>query len=283
MTRSGRTARRLLAAGCGVTAVLLAAGVGMPLLAQGGGQTVHAGPAPRIDPPTTIDWPQHNLNLHNTRFAEPDGIDTSNVGRLELKWRHQTPPRSIVRSTTPLVVDGIMYFNSGSVLTALDAATGEAVWTFEADPPFSGGGRGPSYADGRIYAFGPTIMYAVDAKTGELVETFGDGGHLQVAQRGAHVQVPRHLPPHGRHDRPGVCDDQPADRGGRQPLHRPALLRGARTRRPADGRRRDDRRRALGVQHRAAGSAGRRLGDREGHLERRQALRRRRLDAAGNR
>ena len=195
MTRSGRTARRLLAAGCGVTAVLLAAGVGMPLLAQGGGQTVHAGPAPRIDPPTTIDWPQHNLNLHNPRFAEPDGIDTSNVGRLELKWRHQTPPRSIVRSTTPLVVDGIMYFNSGSVLTALDAATGEAVWTFEADPPFSGGGRGPSYADGRIYAFGPTIMYAVDAKTGELVETFGDGGHLQVAQAALTFKYPDTYPP----------------------------------------------------------------------------------------
>ena len=196
MTRSGRTTRRLLAVGFGVTVgLLLAAGLALPVLAQGGGQTVHAGRAHRIDPSTTIDWPQHNLNLHNTRFAEPDRINTSNVGGLELKWRHQTPPRSIVRSTTPLVVDGIMYFNSGSVLTALDAATGETVWTFEAEPPFSGGGRGPSYADGRIYAFGPTIMYAVDAKTGELVETFGDGGQLQVASAALTFKYPDTYPP----------------------------------------------------------------------------------------
>ena len=48
MTRSGQTARRLLAAGFGVAAVLLA---GMPALAQGGGQTAHAGRRPESTRP----------------------------------------------------------------------------------------------------------------------------------------------------------------------------------------------------------------------------------------
>ncbi len=195
MTLSGQTWVRLPAGRRAVAAALCVAGLAAPALAQQGGRTTHAGSAPRIDPATTIDWPLHNLDLRNSRFAAPDQIDTANVAGLELKWRHQTPPRSIVRSTTPLVVDGIMYFNSGSVLTALDAATGEPVWTFEADPPFAGGGRGPSYADGRIYAFGPEIMYAVDAATGELIDTFGDRGHLQVARAALTHKYPDDYPP----------------------------------------------------------------------------------------
>ena len=41
----------------------------------------------------TSDWPLHNLDPHNTRFAPLAQIDTSNVRSLELKWSYQTPPR----------------------------------------------------------------------------------------------------------------------------------------------------------------------------------------------
>ena len=108
MTLSGQTWLRLPAGRRAVAAALFVAGLAAPALAQQGGRTTHAGSAPRIDPATTIDWPLHNLDLRNSRFAAPDRITTANVAGLELKWRHQTPPRSIVRSTTPLVVDGIM-------------------------------------------------------------------------------------------------------------------------------------------------------------------------------
>lgn len=179
-----------------VTAVLtLGAFIGAPLAAQEGARTTRAGSAPPVDPDRTVDWPLHNLDLQNTRYARLTQITPANVGSLELRWSHQMPPREIVRATTPLVIDGIMYFNSGSKLTALDAATGDTVWTFEGDPAFPGGGRGPAYGDGKIYAFGPTIMYAVDAKTGELVETFGNNGLLEVASAALTFKYPDTYPP----------------------------------------------------------------------------------------
>ena len=91
---------------------------------------------------------------------------------------------------TPLVVDGVMYVNSGSTLYALDAATGAPVWTFQDEPSFAGGGRGPAYADGRVYAFGSAVMYAVDAGTGTLVSSFGDDGRLEVAREALQFKYP---------------------------------------------------------------------------------------------
>ena len=181
----------------GLVLVLLLGAAGLPpaALAQGGARTTPARPAPVVDPATTIDWPLHNLDTHNTRYAQADRIDASNVGRLELKWTHETPPQALLRSPTPLVIDGVLYFNVGSKLTALDAATGETVWTFEGEPAFTGGGRGPAYADGVIYAFGPELLYAVDAKTGELVESFGADGFLQVAREALTFKYPDTWPP----------------------------------------------------------------------------------------
>ena len=179
----------------GLGFVTLVSGVAPTIVAQESAQTTRVTTAPIVDRSTSTDWPLHNLDLQNTRFARVDQITSSNVGSLVLKWSHQMPPREIIRSATPLVIDGIMYFNSGSKLTALNAMTGETVWTFEGDPEFSGGGRGPAYGDGKIYAFGPTIMYAVDAKTGELVESFGDNGLLEVAREALTFKYPDTYPP----------------------------------------------------------------------------------------
>ena len=166
------------------------------VLAQGRSQTTHVTDAPTIDRVTSTDWPLHNLDLRNSRYAAPDQITPDNVGTLVLKWSHTMPQREIVRATTPLVIHGIMYFNSGSKLTALNAATGDTVWTFEGDPAFaSGRGRGPAYGNGTVYAFGPTIMYAVDAKTGELVESFGRHGMLEVAREALIFKYPDAYPP----------------------------------------------------------------------------------------
>ncbi len=139
------------------------------------------------------DWPLHNLDLHNTRYSSLQQIDTSNVSRLDVSWSFQAPG-GYIGETTPLVVDGVMYFNSGSQLFALDAATGKTVWTFQADQPFRGGGRGPAYGDGRIYAFGNSVMYAVDAKTGKLVESFGKDGLLRIVNNALQFKYPGKYP-----------------------------------------------------------------------------------------
>ena len=174
------TNRRRTAAALGLAAALALRAT--PLPAQGVGE---AGD----------DWPRHNLDEYNSRFSPLDAIDRSNVGSLELKWSMRTDVTMRVGEVTPLVVDGVMYFHSGSTLFAVDGATGEEVWTFEAEEPFTGGGRGPAYGDGRIYAYGQTIMYAVDARTGALVDSFGRDGLLRITNAALTFKYPDTYPP----------------------------------------------------------------------------------------
>ena len=136
------------------------------------------------------DWPLHNYDVKNTRYAPHDQINTSNVDRLVARWTFEMPPKELIASMTPLVVDGVMYFNSGSRLYAVDAATGAVKWTYIHPTAFPGGGRGPAYGDGVIYAFGRGVLYAVDAKTGTPVKSFGDNGALAVAAHALRFKYP---------------------------------------------------------------------------------------------
>jgi outer membrane protein assembly factor BamB len=87
-----------------------------------------------------------------------------------------------------------MFFNTGSNLYAVDAATGVQKWKYTHSTTFSGGGRGPAYGDGVIYAYGRGLMYAVDAKTGKAVESFGNKGTLAVAAQALHFKYPGKYP-----------------------------------------------------------------------------------------
>ena len=130
----------------------------------------------------SVDWPSHNLDAHNTRFARLTTINTSNAHQLTLKWSFDLPAKTTVGSSTPLVVDGLMYFNSGSFVFALDGATGRVAWIKEVQPPYQPGGRGPAYGDGKLFVTGRSMMSAVNAKTGEPVGSFGVKSTLNVAK-----------------------------------------------------------------------------------------------------
>ena len=140
-------------------------------------------------------WPLHNRDLHNSRYAPHDQINTSNVDRLTVDWTFEMPAGGSIASTTPLVIDGVMYFNAGSTLHAVDAATGQMRWSVTTEPAFRGGGRGPVYGDGRIYAFGSSIIYAVDATTGLPVDSFGNGGRLSITSEALAFKYPDTYPP----------------------------------------------------------------------------------------
>lgn len=148
------------------------------LQAQSGGKTAQ------------VDWPLHNLNLHNTRYAALDQVTSSNASKLALAWTFETAKPDSLGAATPVVVNGVMYTNAGSKLFAVNAETGKPVWTYELPVAFGGGRRGPAYGDGRIYAVGQRYMYAVDAKTGKAVESFGDKGALSVANKALEFKYP---------------------------------------------------------------------------------------------
>jgi glucose dehydrogenase len=138
----------------------------------------------------SADWPMHNLDLRNSRFAPLGSINRTNARQLALKWSFELPREQTIGQVTPLVVDGLMYFNAGSRLFALDAATGQQAWTAQIDPAFPGTGRGPVFGDGRIYAYGLNIVYAVNARTGAIDTAFGNQGRLQVADAALRFKYP---------------------------------------------------------------------------------------------
>ena len=117
----------------------------------------------------STDWALHNLDEFNSRYSPLSDINRTNVVTLALRWSFETDPAMRIAEMTPLVINGVMYFHSGSRLFAVDAMSGDTVWVFDAPEEFTGGGRGPAYGDGRIYAYGPSIMYAVAADTGTFV------------------------------------------------------------------------------------------------------------------
>lgn len=141
------------------------------------------------------EWPLHNLDIQNSRYAPHDQINTSNVTELSLTWTYEMPAGASVASMTPLVVGHVMYLNTGSTLYALDATSGRLLWTAATEPAFRGGGRGPTYGNGIIYAFGASILYAVDAETGQHVDSFGDDGRLQVVNKALAYKYPDLYPP----------------------------------------------------------------------------------------
>ena len=120
------------------------------------------------------DWPMWGHNLSRT-FAYPceTDISTETVDDLELDWFFNTYD---VVTATPAVVDGTAYVGDWSGrFYAIDTATGEPVWTFQAatEPNVYAGNIVSSASiaeiDGTavaVFASGRTL-YAIDTATGQ--------------------------------------------------------------------------------------------------------------------
>ena len=69
-----------------------------------------------------------------TRYAPLDQINAGNFSKLEVAWRFKTdnlgPRPDFNLQTTPLMVNGVLYFTAGSHrnVVAVNAATGETLW-----------------------------------------------------------------------------------------------------------------------------------------------------------
>ena len=184
------------------------------------------------------NWASHNLDLYNQRFSELDQIDAETVGRLQRRWSYVAAPGLNVGQTTPLVVDGVMYFHAGATVLAVNAVTGAEIWKLEIDGVSGGPVRGPLYVNGTLYSYHGDKLAAVDAETGELVETFGEGGVLPVFGLALAHKYPDSYPPGFDPSRSLPHQQSPAyhdtrwNRLGDLRGHNPRT-RGGRRRRPA--------------------------------------------------
>ena len=155
-------------------------------------QTVQSG-TPRGDnedmPPG--DWRTINRDLAATRYSPLDEITRDNVTSLAEAWSYKLETGS---TAVPLVIDGVMYVPGGGKVLALDAGTGEEVWTYslpDDTPSFRGlpaavSNRGVAWWPGdsdtpaRILFMNRSHLIAVDAASGEPVAGFGNGGYADV-------------------------------------------------------------------------------------------------------
>jgi len=161
---------------------------------------VSSGSAQAQQGATDGQWPAYGGDGGGLRYSSVDQIDASNVAKLEVAWVWKADsllPNAIATSeTTPLMIDGVLYFSMDQrrVIIAADAGTGETLWIYRLDEGerFLAAPRkihrGVSYwsdgaGDDRIVFATPGFhLIALDAHTGRPVSGFGDDGMVDMLQ-----------------------------------------------------------------------------------------------------
>jgi quinoprotein glucose dehydrogenase len=146
------------------------------------------------------EWTTYGGDLGNTRYSPLDQIKAANFSNLQVAWRFKTdnlgPRPEGNLEGTPLMARGVLYSTAGTrrAVIALDAATGELLWTHSenegqrgAVAPRQLSGRGLAYwADGNderiIYVTPGYRMVALNAKTGAPVASFGKNGVIDLKE-----------------------------------------------------------------------------------------------------
>ena len=163
-------------------------------------------------------WPHYGGDLGSTKYSSLNQIDASNFTELEIAWRWKSvdgqfdldklkadhPNLQIendVNAVTidrmkgaPLMIDGVIYVLTAMYQgAAIDAATGETLWTYDPRAYIAGipttrlafSSRGLAYwSDGDnervLWGTGDANLISVDARTGVPDEEFGKGGRVDL-------------------------------------------------------------------------------------------------------
>ena len=139
------------------------------------------GDAEIADESRTEDWLAYGRTHSEQRFSPLTDINHDTISRLSVAW-YVNLPNHVGLVSTPLVVDGILYFTGTmNVIRAVDATTGGLIWEYDPDVAGHIGtkrqvgwvhNRGISFYKGKIFAATwDGRLFALDASTGELVWT----------------------------------------------------------------------------------------------------------------
>jgi alcohol dehydrogenase (cytochrome c) len=138
-----------------------------------------------LNPPAD-DW----LNWRRTRDAHGhsplDQITKNNVEDMQLAWSWSLPAGA--NMMTPIVHDGVLFaYSYGDVVQAIDASTGELLWSFQRkfdSERTPGAKKGAAiYDDKIVIATSDIHLIALDIKTGKIiwdhkVDVGGEDAHL---------------------------------------------------------------------------------------------------------
>ena len=154
------------------------------------------------------EWHAFGRDEANTKYSPLDQITADNFGDLEIAWRWTSLSRAVVEEnerirpsafkSSPLMADGLVYVSTAlGQAAALDAGTGEPVWTYdphiyddmERPPNMGWHHRGLSYwkddqsDDARIFMSNHDLkLVALNARTGARYPDFGENGYVDLTQ-----------------------------------------------------------------------------------------------------
>lgn len=124
-------------------------------------------PAALLKPPTHT-WPTYNGDYSGARFSTLDQINAGNIHSLTLAWVFQTLGTTI--KSTPLEVNGILYFSVPDNVWAVDARFGRTIWHYERKSEGDHiGHRGLAMYKNWLYFTTPDAhLVCLDAKDGSV-------------------------------------------------------------------------------------------------------------------
>jgi quinoprotein glucose dehydrogenase len=149
--------------------------------------------ARRSGAPAEREWRSYLGDRGVSHRSPLDEIHPGNVAQLERAWTYDagdaSPGGASQIQFNPLVVKGVLYGTSPSLrLFALNAATGEELWSFQpdADVRIWTSSRGAVYwedaGDERILLGAGPYLYAIDARSGRAIDDFGQGGRIDLRE-----------------------------------------------------------------------------------------------------
>ncbi len=126
-------------------------------------------PATLANPPAN-NWPTYHGDYTGQRHSPLTQITPQNVSSLGLAWAFQTGQEAKLKSS-PLLVNGILYFTVPDNVWAVDARSGHQLWRYTY-PPNKGlllGQRGVAmYKDWLFFVSPDAHLVSLDAKTGKV-------------------------------------------------------------------------------------------------------------------
>jgi quinoprotein glucose dehydrogenase len=130
-------------------------------------------------------WSDYGGSADSMQYSSLKQIEKSNVAKLKLVWSHKAPGPGGRFAFSPLVVDDRMYVVSkDGAIVALNAATGQLIWTHPLEGQVTN--RGFNYweskdrSDRRIIFAVENYLQQVNALTGVTINTFGNDGRVDL-------------------------------------------------------------------------------------------------------
>ncbi len=120
--------------------------------------------------PPPDSWPSYHGDYSGRRHSALTQITPQNVGKLALSWIFQTGQSATIKSS-PLLVDGILYFTVPDHIWAVDARSGHQIWhyTYPPNEGFHIGHRGVAmYRDWLFFTTPDAHLVSLNAKDGTV-------------------------------------------------------------------------------------------------------------------